>query len=234
VNGRPLHAVPVPEEWTKAFPFRDGLSQRGADLLRGAIAPKTFPAGTVLLEEGQPCEGALLVTSGSIRVYKTSPSGREITLYLVQPGEMCVLGISCLLNDTRYPARAAVKTDTEAFGIPAPAFRRLFREEAPVQRFVLDMFSSRLSSVMQLVEEVAFRRMDERLAVFLLKEAERSPGTYHPVAMSHEQIATHLGTAREVVSRLLSQLEGDGLVRLGRRRVHITSPQELRRVVGPG
>ena len=234
MNRRSLRSVPAPEEWTRAFPFWDGLTASGTTLLRSAVALKSFPAGAVLLEEGQPCEGALLVTSGSIRVYKTSPSGREITLYLVQPGEMCVLGISCLLNDTRYPARAAAKTDTEALGIPAPAFRRLFREEAPVQRFVLEMFSSRLSLVMRLVEEVAFHRMDERLAFFLLEESRGSRGIRHPVSMTHEQIATHLGTAREVVSRLLSQLEDDGLIVLERMRIHIADPDGLRRVSSPG
>lgn len=226
--------MPPPEAWAKAFPFHESLSQRGKTLLTGAAAPKVFAAGTVLLEEGQPCERALLVTRGAIRVHKTSPSGRDITLYLVQPGEMCVLGISCLLRDTRYPARASVKTDTEALRIPASAFRRLFREEEPVQQFVLDMFSSRLSSVMRLVEEVAFRRMDERLADFLLKEAERARGTYHAVAMSHEQIADHLGTAREVISRLLSQFKDDGLVTLGRRSVRITDPAKLSVLTPPG
>lgn len=193
-----------------------------------------FPAGTVLLDEGQPCDRALLVSRGAIRVYKTSPSGRDITLYLVQPGEMCVLGISCLLRDRRYPAQASVKIDTEALGIPASVFRRLFREEEAVQQFVLDMFSSRLSSVTRLVEEVAFRRMDERLAVFLLKEAVRTPGTYPTVTMSHEQIASHLGTAREVISRLLSRFEDDGLVTLDRRRVRIIEPAKLSVLTPPG
>lgn len=234
MNRRSLQSVPQAEEWTKAFPFHEGLSQRGKAILRSAARPTVFTAGTVLLEEGQPCERALLVTRGAIRVYKTSPSGRDITLYLVQPGEMCVLGISCLLRDTRYPARASVKMDTEALGIPASAFRLLFREEEPVQQFVLGMFSSRLSSVMRLVEEVAFRRMDERLAVFLLKEAERAPGTYPTVVMSHEQIASHLGTAREVISRLLSQFEDDGLVTLDRRRVRITDPVKLSVLTPPG
>ena len=227
MNRPSLQSVPQAGEWTKAFPFYESLSPRGKALLRSTAAPKVYAANTVLLEEGQPCGRALMVTRGAIRVHKTSASGRDITLYLVRPGEMCVLGISCLLRDTRYPARASVKTDTEAIGIPAPAFRLLFREEESVQQFVLEMFSSRLSSVMRLVEEVAFRRMDERLAVFLQKEATRATGPYHKVDMSHEQIASHLGTVREVISRLLSQFEDDGLVMLDRRRVRIPDPTKL-------
>ena len=229
MNRLPFRGASQPAAWAMAFPFSETLSPSGAALLRDAVEPKTFPAGTVLLTEGETCEAALLVRKGKIRVYKTSPSGREITLYVVEPGEMCVLGISCLLRDTRYPACASAESETLTVRIPAPAFRRLFREEPAVQQFVLDLFASRLSSVIRLVEDVAFRRMDERLSVFLLQESGRAAGISPVVSLSHEQIATRLGTAREVVSRLLSQLEDDGLVVLGRGRVRILDPQGLGR-----
>ncbi len=219
MNLHSMRAARSTEAWLSAFPFGEELSRRGADLLRGAIGARSYPAGAVLLEAGQSCEEALLVTRGTIRVYTTSPCGREITLYLVSEKEMCLFGVSCLLSDTRYPARAVAKVDTEALGIPAPAFRRLFREEPAVQRFVLDAFSSRLLSVTRLVEEVAFLRLEERLAEFLRKEAIRDTGGTCLVPLSHEEIAAHLGTAREVVSRLLSQMESDGRVRLERRKV---------------
>jgi CRP/FNR family transcriptional regulator len=216
------------------FPFGPGLSARGADKLRRFISTARFPAGTVLLDEGSRCETLLLVRSGAIRVIKASPAGREITLYFVQAGEMCVLGISCLLSDHRYPATAVTKVDTDALVVPGGIFRELFREEPAVQQFVIDLFSLRLTAVMTLVEEVAFRKMDQRLAAFLLRESSGGPGLYRPVEMSHEQIAGHLGTAREVVSRILSQFEEDGLIALERRRVRIADPAKLSEMTPPG
>jgi len=162
------------------FPFATGLTARGADRLRQSLSSAHDPAGKILLDEGSRCETLLLVRSGIIRVFKTTPDGREITLYLVQAGEMCILGISCLFSE-----------------------------------------------VMTLVEEVAFRKMDQRLAAFLLRKSSEKTGRFRPVEMSHEQIADHLGTAREVVSRLLSQFEDDGMIELDRRRVRIADPAKL-------
>ena len=162
------------------FPFATGLTARGADRLRQSLSSAHDPAGKILLDEGSRCETLLLVRSGIIRVFKTTPDGREITLYLVQAGEMCILGISCLFSE-----------------------------------------------VMTLVEEVAFRKMDQRLAAFLLRKSSEKTGRFRPVEMSHEQIADHLGTAREVVSRLLSQFEDDGMIELDRRRVRISDPAKL-------
>lgn len=217
-----------------SFPFGPGLSAGGADKIRRFLSPARFPAGTVLLSEGSRCESLLLIRSGAIRVMKSTPEGRGITLYLVQAGEMCVLGISCLLSDRAYPALAVAKSDIDALVVPGGVFRELFREEPAVQQFVVELFSRRLSAVMTLVEEVAFRKMDQRLASFLLRESSGGPGVYRPVEMSHEQIAGHLGTVREVVSRLLSQFEDDGLIALDRRCVRIADPAKLSVLTPPG
>lgn len=212
------------------FPFLGGLSLPGAEAVRASLVSQRFPAGTVLLSEGQLCQGLLLVTRGAIRVFKAAPSGREITLYLVKPGESCLLGVSCLLTDGHYPAQAVTGPETEALSVPASVFRTIFASEPSAQQFVIGLFSRRLSGVMTLVEEVAFRRMDERLASFLISSADRGAEMYAPVTMSHEQIAAHLGTAREVVSRLLSQFEDEGLIAVERRMVRIADPRRLKRL----
>ncbi|PLX98821.1 MAG: transcriptional regulator [Desulfuromonas sp.] len=216
-----------------AFPFFTDLSEQGRLLLLGALQPMLIERGTELLDEGAFCQALLLVESGAIRVFKMSPAGREITLYQVAPGESCVLGTSCVVNDLRYPAQAVCTVDTSALAVPAPVFRQLYEEEPAVRSFVMDLFSRRLSDIMVLVEEVAFRRMDERLAAFLLEKGIVSPGVFKPIEMSHEEIASHLGTAREVVSRVLQQFVDDGLVHLERKKVVLLKASDLQLRSGP-
>jgi CRP/FNR family transcriptional regulator len=211
------------------FPALGRLSREGEESVRTQAESLRIPAGTILLSEGQLCQALLLVAEGAIRVFKAAPSGREITLYTVKPGESCLLGVTCLLTDSHYPAQAVTGVETEALSVPAPVFRTLFASETSVQQYVVGLFSRRLSDVMTLVEEVAFRRMDERLASFLISSSDRGSGIYGPVTMSHEEIADHLGTAREVVSRLLSQFESEGMIAVERRVVRITDPRKLAR-----
>jgi len=215
-----------------AFPFFAGLSETGRTLLLDSLQIMRIDAGLELLDEGALCQALLLVESGGIRVFKISPGGREITLYLVEPGESCVLGTSCVVNDLRYPAHAVCLRDTDALAVPAAVFRTLYETEAPVRAFVMELFSRRLADMMMLVEEVAFRRMDERLAVFLLEQGVLSPGVMKPIEMSHGEIAAHLGTAREVVSRVLQQFADDDLVRLERKKVIIVNSLELQTRTG--
>lgn len=219
-------------ERISAFPFFADLSEAGRETLLDSLQAMRLDSGQELLEEGALCQALLLVENGAIRVYKMSPSGREITLYQVEPGESCVLGTSCVVNDLRYPAHAICSSDTTALAVPAAIFRKLYEEETPVRTFVMDLFSRRLADLMLLVEEVAFRRMDERLATFLVEKGCVAPGVLKPIEMSHVEIASHLGTAREVVSRMLMQFVDEGLVRLERKKVILLEPDELRMRAG--
>lgn len=216
-----------PGDPVSLFPFASKLTAHGAGRLRRSVSAVRVPAGKILLDEGCRCEVVLLVRSGTIRVFKTTPGGREITLYYVRRGEMCLLGISCLLSDRSYTATARAIGDVDALVVPGGAFRELFRDEAGVRQFVLDLFSLRLNTVTALVEEVAFRKLDRRLASFLMEESTGDDGNALAVGMTHEQIAGHLGTSREVVSRLLSQFEEERMVVLDRRCVRITDPRKL-------
>jgi CRP/FNR family transcriptional regulator len=216
-----------------AFPFFGEMSVAGKEKLLQSLQVMQLEKSLELLEEGALCQALLLVETGSVRVYKMSPAGREITLYHVEPGESCVLGTSCVVNDLKYPAHAVCAQNADALAVPATVFRQLYDSEASVRAFVMDLFSRRLADLMLLVEEVAFRRMDERLAVFLLEQGVVAPGLHKPIEMSHGEIASHLGTAREVVSRVLQQFVDDGLVSLERKKVAIVNVEELRARSGP-
>ena len=218
---------PAIQNCLDAFPFVGELTAAGLATLIAEAQLCRFEADTPLLSSRQGCETLLLVANGGIRVYKQMPSGREILLYRVLRGDTCVLGTTCMLRQSSYPAEAIALAGTAALAIPAKVFRALFEREAAVRRFVLDLYAVRLEELMLLVEEVAFRKMDERLAAFLLREAEVSPGVFQPVQMTHEELATELGTVREVISRLLHQFAEEGSVALERGRVRVVDSQKL-------
>jgi CRP/FNR family transcriptional regulator len=184
-------------------------------------------AGEYFLREGDTCAHFALLVSGRMRVFKLGESGQEITLYHVGAGEACPLNVSCILSDRAVPAMARVEEEVEAVVVPAPAFRSWIAEYEPLRRFVFQMFSSRLTEVMSLVEEVAFRRMDQRLARRLAELLiEARPGG--SVEITHADLAADLGTAREVVSRLLKEFERLGAIGLSRGRILLRSEAALR------
>ena len=194
------------------------------DARLGEIAPRlreiAFDAEDRIHREGDPCDRVAFVTHGSIRVAKGGPEGREIEIYRVVPVEPCVLELSAAMGGRGYPAQAVATSGGRAVTVPADALLGLLAVNPGVQRFVFGFLSSRLASVMQLVEEVAFRRMDERLAAFLRREARGAPTS---VRMTHDAIADRLGTAREVVSRLLGQMAQRGEVELHRGEVRVVA-----------
>ena len=182
------------------------------------------PTGTLLFDERQACQGFPLVASGSIRVSKVSSQGRELPLYRVGPGETCIITSSCLLGRADYNARGMVEADVTLVFLPAFEFQVLLAE--PVFRdFVFNLFSERIADLMQVVEEVAFHKLDQRLASLLL-------GKGRVLHATHQQLADELGSVREIVSRLLKGFAAQGLVALGREQIEILDPAGLRAVAG--
>lgn len=181
-------------------------------------------AGTVLFDERQPCQGFPLVLSGAIRVAKLAANGRELPLYRVLPGESCIITSSCLLGHADYNARGVAEGDTTLLLLPRPLFDDLLAQ-APFRDFVFKLFSERIVELMQLIEEVAFRKLDQRLANLLL-------GKGRQLHTTHQQLADELGSVREMVSRLLKGFADQGLVRLGREQIEILDAAGLRKVAG--
>jgi CRP/FNR family transcriptional regulator len=183
------------------------------DILSSA-QQRTIPVGKQIYSEGDACAAIAFVMSGEIRVFKTGQTGREITLYEIGPGETCILNASCILSGRSYPANAVTLTDVDLFLVPSPVFRRQVNEHELMRDFVFTLLSRRLSDVMELVEEVAFGRMDQRLMEYLVEKSADGK-----LETTHQKIAGDLGTSREVVSRLLKDFERKQTVKLSRNMI---------------
>ena len=208
-------------------PFIDEASPELRTALSNAAVVVRLRAGDYFLREGDTCAHFAVLASGKMRVFKLAESGHEITLYHVNAGEACPLNVSCILSDSPLPAMARVEEDVEAILIPAPTFRGWIAEHESLRTFVFQMFASRLTEVMSLVEEVAFRRMDQRLARRLAELFARE-GAGGSLEITHADLAADLGTAREVVSRLLKEFERLGAIRLSSGRILVRNAQQLR------
>ncbi len=174
----------------------------------------TLPKAQLICLEGTHCEQLAFILSGSARVYKLGESGREITLYRIHPGECCILTLSCIIGENRFPAFAITEKETQAIIVPAARIRKWTDEIRVWRRYSWNLIAQRLGDVISLVEEITFKRMDERLLFYLSQKDKFPLGEKTPV--THQQIASELGTSREVISRLLKDLEQKGLVKSGR------------------
>lgn len=182
-----------------------------------------IPAGRDVFVEGDRVAAIALLISGVVRVYKIGETGREITLYRFGLGQSCILTANAILSERSFPAIATVEREAEAVMIPADTFRDWVRRHDLWREFVFDLLSQRLVSVMALVEEVAFQRMDRRVAAFLLNRAQ----IQNPIHITHQEIAAELGSSREVISRLLEDLASAGLVHVRRGTIEILDHESL-------
>jgi CRP/FNR family transcriptional regulator len=182
-----------------------------------------IPVGRDVFVEGDRVDGIALLLSGVVRVYKIGETGREITLYRFGLGQSCILTANAILSQRSFPAIATVEQEAEAVMIPADTFRDWVRRYDLWREFVFDLLSQRLASVMAIVDEVAFGRMDRRVAALLLNWAQ----TQNPLRITHQEIAAELGSSREVISRLLEDLAHDGVIRAGRGTIEILDYESL-------
>ena len=208
----------------KLYPPLAGLT---TDHLTAILQPRAImqlPAGTQVFAEHQPCRGFPLLLEGSIKVVKQAASGRELLLYRVQPGGSCIISSSCLLGHSDYNARGIAETPITLLALPVASFSALMLEHLPFRDFVFHLFTERIAELMQLVEEVAFARLDQRLAKLLLARPENT------LNVTHQQLADELGSVREIVSRLLKGFAAQGLVTLGREQLSITDRPGLQKL----
>lgn len=183
-----------------------------------------IPAGRDVFAEGDAVESIALLISGVVRVYKISETGREITLYRFGLGESCVLTANAILSRKTFPAIATVEEDAEALIIPADAFREWVNRYDIWRDFVFDLLSDRLSTIMTVIDEVVFQRMDRRVALWLLNQVE----IQNPIQVTHQAIAADLGSSREVISRILEDFSRAGIIESGRGTIEILEKEGLK------
>lgn len=209
-------------EHIEDFPLDRYLGAEDRLLVRRRMKVSDVSAGTVLFDSDS-CQGVLLVVRGVVRVYMVSESGREITLYRLRDGDLCTLSLSCLRGTMPVQAIVAADTDCRIALLPTDAFAALQERNAGVRELMFETMNERLAEVMWVVDQVTFRGMDRRVGDYLLSRP--SPVVY----ATHEEIAGELGTAREVVSRMLKYFEKNGYIELSRGKLKVIDPEGLRR-----
>lgn len=216
------------DSWIERFPSLAGLEVATRKELLARAALVDLPAGVTVFRGGDECQNYLLVLEGSVRVQMTAKSGREIVLYRVDAGETCVLTTACLLAHQAYSAEGITETPVRAVAIPATAFNDLLSKSPTLRGFVFAAFGTRISDLLLLVEEVAFGRLDIRLARLLLDRADADDN----LDMTHQALAVELGTAREVVSRQLKEFERKGAITLARGHISLLRREILAAYAG--
>lgn len=210
-------------DWIERFPGLAGLDEPIRRILIEQSRVATLPEGTVIFGPGKAPESLLLLLDGTVRVQQVAENGREIVLYRVQAGESCVLTTACLLAYEDYRAEGLAETAINAAAIPRSVFEDLIARSEVFRRFVFTAYSRRITDLFLVIEEIAFKRVDIRLAQKLMDlgaDTGRIPTTHH-------QLATELGTAREVVSRQLQEFQRQGWVSVARGEVRLTDKQAL-------
>ncbi len=221
----PLMAIEGLPQWLSAFP---GLrSVRDPAWLAAVRASRRLdiPAKTIIVRKGQPCLDFLFLVEGTLRIYETAENGREIVLYRLYGGELCVLTLSSLLDTMAYSAHVVSETAVTVMSMPLAHFKRALADSDPFRTAILSAFSRRLATMMQLMEQVAFYNLDLRLACLLGQLFGRH--NTDTVQITHQTLARELGTSREVLSRLLKTFENKGCIRLARGKIKLLSPQTL-------
>ena len=202
------------------FPVYSKLTPQQQQMVDQFTVTKKVPTGTIVHNGTVECTGFLLVRSGQLRAYTLSSEGREVTVYRLFDHDCCLFSAACIMSSLQFEVIIEAEKDSEIFIIPPHVFQKLMNESLPVSKFTNDLMATRFSDVMWLMEQIMWKSFDKRLAAFLLEEANIE-GT-SCLKVTHERIANHMGTAREVVTRMLRYFQGEGLVKLSRGTIEIT------------
>lgn len=215
-------------EFAEYFPVWDKLTPPQQQVLAENAVLRTVPKGTVVHNGSADCIGFLLMHTGQLRVYILSDEGREVTLYRLFPRDFCLLSASCILRGLQYDVTIEAEKDTQFWQIPAQRYKQLMEESAPVANYTNEVMAARFSDVMWLIEQILWKSLDKRLAGFLVEESALENGTL--LKITHETIGRHLGSPREVVTRMLRYFQDEGLVKLSRGSVELLDVDRLRAV----
>ncbi|MDL2209502.1 Crp/Fnr family transcriptional regulator [Desulfovibrio sp. OttesenSCG-928-O18] len=206
----------------RAFPFISELEAGLRQEFKNVCTLQSIKQGSQLADSGTACRFMTFVQAGCIKIFKLSPEGREITLFRVTPGDCCIMSAACILSGKPFSAMAVAEEAVTAVMVPGAAFSAFFSRSAELRQYIMGMFADRFDAMAMLVEEVTFNRMDKRLAKYLVQKYQQGK-----IETTHEAIAFELGTAREVVSRLLNDFQKRGYVRLSRGSLAIESLETL-------
>jgi CRP/FNR family transcriptional regulator len=207
-------------------PFSN-LSEDGRRAVERGARSRVFTRGATVIEKGDTVSGAYVVTRGTLRVYTMTPGGKEATLYEIGPGETCVLAINSLFNDLLYPAWVDAEEETDVAVVPGALYRSLFEREPAIQELTVHALSTVVLRLMTELEEVHSHRVDQRLASFLLNQAS-AEGVVH---RTQQEIASHIGTTREVVAKAIGEFASRRWIESGRGRVTLLQPKMLAALV---
>lgn len=207
------------------FPFWNTLTAVQRQAIAASSALRRVDKGTVVHNGSQDCVGLLLVNSGRLRAFVLSDEGKEITLYRLLERDICLFSASCMMNSIQFDIVVEAEEPTSFWQIPAPVYQGLMRESAAVANYTNELMASRFSDVMWVMDQILNKKMDARLAAFLLEESTLQGSDSLP--LTHEEIAHHLGSAREVITRLLKYLQEKGLVTLFRGGVTLADKEQL-------
>ena len=207
------------------FPVWNRLTAAQQNRLLTGLTSRKVKKGTILHNGSADCTGLLLIKAGQLRAYILSDEGREITIYRLFDRDMCLFSASCILNSIQFEITITAEKDTEFWLIPSELYKNLLTESAPLANYTNELMAARFSDVMWLIEQVLWKSLDKRLAAFLLEEAAIEDS--NELKITHEIIANHLGSHREVITRMLHYFQSDGIVKLSRGKITLLNPERL-------
>jgi CRP/FNR family transcriptional regulator, anaerobic regulatory protein len=213
--------------WLEHFPQLTSIQDSAGLRALNEAQLITVPKDTTVFKIGGQCENYFLVINGRVRVQQLAANGREIVLYRVHAGESCVLTTSCLMASNKYPAQGITETEVEAVMIPARVFHEALTQSEGFRRFVLEGYGQRITDLLMVIEDLAFRRLDSRLAERLITLSAGSS----QLNTTHQALAVELGSAREVVSRQLKEFERKGWIQMGRGTIDIIDVDHLSQLI---
>lgn len=207
------------------FPVWNRLTAAQQNRLLTGLTSRKVKKGTILHNGSADCTGLLLIKTGQLRAYILSDEGREITIYRLFDRDMCLFSASCILNSIQFEITITAEKDTEFWLIPSELYKNLLTESAPLANYTNELMAARFSDVMWLIEQILWKSLDKRLAAFLLEEAAIEDS--NELKITHEIIANHLGSHREVITRMLRYFQSEGIVKLSRGKITLLNPERL-------
>ena len=207
------------------FPVWDKLNDDQKKKIEKAAILRKFSKGDILHNGSSDCSGLILVKSGQLRAYINSEDGREITIYRLFEYDICLFSASCIMNSIQFDITIMAEKDTQSIVIPSDIYKSIMEESAPLANYTNEIMASRFSDVMWLIDQIMWKSFDKRLAEFLINESVIDNSDV--LNITHEKIGNHLGSPREVVTRMLKYFSNEGMISLSRGKIKIVDKKKL-------